>query len=216
MREDRRAARRTQIEEAAYALLAERGLTGTSMLEIAKRARASNETLYRWYGDKQGLMAALVARNAAAARARLLKPLEQGETLRAKLLGFGAVLLCGLLSERAVALNRAAAADPGGALGQVLAAQGRESVTPLLSQLFAEAGWPAESCETYLALLLGDLQIRRAIGTLDEPGTEFCTARAERVNAQFFTLMQAQSRQVGPNAPFPQDPFCCMAPPSET
>jgi len=34
----------------------------------AREARASNETLYSWYDDKQGLFRALVARNAAEVR----------------------------------------------------------------------------------------------------------------------------------------------------
>ncbi|MEQ8740678.1 MAG: helix-turn-helix domain-containing protein, partial [Hoeflea sp.] len=63
MREETRAARQAQIEQAAYEVLEEKGYAATSMLAIAKRARASNETLYNWYGDKTGLFRALVVRN---------------------------------------------------------------------------------------------------------------------------------------------------------
>ena len=69
MRDAARAERRAEIERAAYALLEENGYAGMSMLGVAKRARASNETLYRWYGNKQGLIKAMVARNAAIALA---------------------------------------------------------------------------------------------------------------------------------------------------
>ncbi|MCP4433742.1 MAG: TetR/AcrR family transcriptional regulator, partial [Gammaproteobacteria bacterium] len=54
-REEIRSARQYRIEEATYELLAESGYHACSMLSIAKRAKASNETLYRWYGDKVGL-----------------------------------------------------------------------------------------------------------------------------------------------------------------
>lgn len=39
--------------------------------DTARQARASNETLYSWYGDKQGLFKALVTRNAAKVKALL-------------------------------------------------------------------------------------------------------------------------------------------------
>ncbi|WP_292180317.1 TetR/AcrR family transcriptional regulator [Mesorhizobium sp.] len=64
MREDTKAAGRAQIERAAYKLLKERGYGGISMLGIAKEAKASNETLYRWYGDKKGLFKTMVENNA--------------------------------------------------------------------------------------------------------------------------------------------------------
>ena len=64
MQDTKKDARSEQIEEAAYAVLAEKGFAGASMLSIAKRAKCSNETMYRWYGDKVGLFRALVTRNA--------------------------------------------------------------------------------------------------------------------------------------------------------
>ena len=60
MRSEKKQARHEAITKAAYAQLAKNGYDGTSMLSIAKAAKASNETLYRWYGDKQGLFAAMV------------------------------------------------------------------------------------------------------------------------------------------------------------
>ena len=55
MREEKKSLRQQQIEDAAYEVLEAKGYDGTSMLGIARQARASNETLYNWYGDKQGL-----------------------------------------------------------------------------------------------------------------------------------------------------------------
>lgn len=48
MREEKRSLRQQQIEAAAYEVLEAKGYGGTSMLGIAKQARASNETLYNW------------------------------------------------------------------------------------------------------------------------------------------------------------------------
>ncbi len=76
MRKSARAERARQIEETAYALLDQHGLEGLSIQALAKAARASNETLYRWYGDKTGLFKALVVRNAEEVRTLLEQGLE--------------------------------------------------------------------------------------------------------------------------------------------
>ena len=64
MARSKRDIREEEIEAAAYRLLEERGFAGTGMQAIAQAAHASNETLYRWYGDKTGLYRALITRNA--------------------------------------------------------------------------------------------------------------------------------------------------------
>lgn len=191
MKETRRAERRQEIEAAAYALLMERGYAGTSMLEIAKRASASNETLYRWYGDKPGLFAAMIRANAAAGMNALSSMLDTGAGLDQRLNAFGAALLLGILSDRAIALNRAAAADPSGALGAELVRHGRGAVMPVLAKRLAGLnGFDSaqDAAETFIALLIGDLQIRRVIGQLEAPGADYCSNRARRATARFLTL----------------------------
>ena len=76
LREKKRSLRQQQIEAAAYEVLEAKGYGGTSMQGIAKHARASNETLYNWYGDKQGLFRALVTRNAEEVKAHLESELQ--------------------------------------------------------------------------------------------------------------------------------------------
>ena len=56
MKSETRTERQKQIESAAYLVLEKKGFSGASMLAIAKQAKASNETLYRWYKDKNGLV----------------------------------------------------------------------------------------------------------------------------------------------------------------
>lgn len=195
-KEDRRAA----IETAAYALLLERGYAGTSMLQIAKRAKASNETLYKWYGDKLGLFAAMVERNAAAGMEHLALPLGADQSFADKLTGFGTALLMGILSDRAVALNRVAAADTSGALGATLAKHGRAAVVPLLDAVWDDMPLPAplpphlttarQITETYLALLIADLQARRIIGQMAAPNRDFCATRARQAATLIQTLIR--------------------------
>lgn len=186
MREENRSLRQQQIETAAYALLEEKGYAGTSMLAIARKARASNETLYNWYGDKQGLFKALVTRNAAEVKSLLEEELAAEENPMATLARFGPKLLELLLGDRAIALNRAAAADPTGELGAVISIAGRETVLPLLVEVLEQAkrrgdlffDQPEESASLYMNLLVGDLQIRRVIGRIPAPSPEFCEERS--------------------------------------
>lgn len=188
MQNDKKQKRHQEISEAAYALLEKHGYGGASMLRIAKAAGASNETLYRWYGDKQNLFAAMVQDNAAIVKAELEASLtEDGDPLTA--LGqIGVKLLALLTSERAIALNRAAASDCSGALGAAIAEAGRGTIAPLLKKLLERMVQtrvlaienPAEATEIYLGLLIGDLQIRRVIGQLDPLTEAACNARSDR------------------------------------
>lgn len=197
MRDETRSRRQEEIEKAAYEVLEEKGYSGTSMLGVARRARASNETLYNWYGDKQGLFKALVMRNADEVRSLLELELASGQAPLKTLERLGPKLLSLLLGNRAVALNRAAAADPSGELGETISTAGRETVMPLIQRVLEDArergqlafGDPGETAALFLDLLVGDLQIRRVIGRLPEPSAEFCQQRAGQAQARFARLL---------------------------
>ena len=208
MRDENRSIRQDQIERAAYAVLEDKGYAGTSMLAIARAAKASNETLYNWYGDKTGLFSALVRRNAAEVKAMLEDQIAAGGDAVETLARVGPVLLHLVTSDRAVALNRAAAADPTGELGRTIAAEGRETVAPLITQVMEQGRAQgrlafddlAMACETWLGLLIGDLQIRRVVGRLPQPGPEARAARAEAALRSFLVLFAADipDRKPGP------------------
>lgn len=55
----RDAERREEILRTAAAVFADKGFAGATMLEIARRSRASKETLYAWFGDKDALFETL-------------------------------------------------------------------------------------------------------------------------------------------------------------
>ena len=185
MRDQHRSLRQAEIEQAAYAVLDDKGYEATSMLAVARAARASNETLYNWYGDKTGLFRALVRRNAAEVKALLEAEIAAGGDAVEALARIGPVLLALVTSDRAVALNRAAAADPTGELGRAIAAEGRDTVAPLIAAVLAQGRAKGQlafddlamACETYLGLLIGDLQIRRVIGRLPQPDADAIARR---------------------------------------
>ncbi|MCP5086761.1 MAG: TetR/AcrR family transcriptional regulator [Rhodobacteraceae bacterium] len=197
MKDETRSLRQNQIEQAAYELLAEKGYGGTSMLSIAKRARCSNETLYNWYGDKLGLFRTLVSRNAENAKRLLEQALSEDAPPLETLRDFGPVLLTILLGEKAISLNRAAAADSTGELGTALSEAGRETVLPLVSRVFQAARSQnlmsfedlPDTVELYLGLLIGDQQIRRAIGRAPVPTPEALQERSEKAVQRVLKLL---------------------------
>ncbi len=196
MRDERRASRMREIEAKAYILFAEQGFDGTSMLAIAKRAKASNETLYRWYGDKNGLFESMVRSNANRVRDRLDQASSSGTSPLDTLVDVSEVLLEMLLSDEAILLNRAAASDPTGHLGGLLSQAGRQEVLPLVGRLLKDLldtdviGAPegAELGPLFIRLLVGDQQIRRVIGALPPPSAEDVKRQAALAVAQLQKL----------------------------
>jgi AcrR family transcriptional regulator len=191
--------RREEILNVALSVLAERGYRGASMLEIARRAQASKETLYAWFGDKQGLFEELVRWQAQRVDAVIALHLERdGDDPTEVLRGFALELQRLLLGERAVVINRAAiseaASDP--TFARILATQGRGSVVPKLERYlegqrerghlrFEVAG---EAIDAIIGLTIGDQQVRRLLGVLPMPEPEQMEARAERAVRSFLRL----------------------------
>lgn len=198
MRLEKQLERRRDIEKAAYELLAEKGYRATSMLAIAKRAGASNETLYKWYGSKQDLFRALVEDNAREVSELLRTSIKGDMDPIASLQKVAPVLLRLLVSDRAIALNRAAVVDATetGQLGQTLAQSGRDAVVPLIGDLFETCranralkfSSRQEIVECFLGLLVGDLQIRRALGVIVELNDEAVHDRSTRAIELIRTL----------------------------
>ena len=202
MRDENKASRQEKIEEAAYAVLEAKGYAGTSMLAIARAARASNETLYNWYGDKTGLFKALVVRNAEQVR-QLLEDGLAGDRPPLDLLeALGPRLLALLVSPRAIQLNRAAAADPTGELGAVISQRGRETVAPLIGAVLERARRDGaiafddtgDAIILYLSLLVGDLQIRRVIGREPPLDETAINRRAGQAYERFIRLNSPSGR----------------------
>jgi len=196
MRADRKDKRRTEIESVALDVMRQRGYEGASMLNIAKAAKASNETLYRWYGDKQRLFLEIVRSNASETEAALDKALAVSMPPEDILVQIGRLLLRLLLGERSVALNRAAASDASGQLGAAISRGGRERVFPKIIKLMGvlqEAGLidpPSDelAANWFLYLLIGDLQTRRVIGTLPQPTRGQINDHVENTLLAFYRL----------------------------
>jgi len=174
------------------------------MFEIARRASASKETLYAWFGDKRGLFEALIVRNARSVHAVLQHHLEGDEDVERALIDFGQALLRLLLGDSAVAINRAAISearsDP--SLAQILSSAGREATLPIFIRYLERQRTcgtlrlesPSQAAEDFLGLLIGDTQIRRLLDLLGSPRNAQIKIRATRAASKFLRLYAADHR----------------------
>lgn len=164
------ARRRRDLLDAAFDLLVERGYDTTTTLAVAQGAGASKETIYNWFGSKAGLFAAMIERNAAEANSRVQAALEGNTRPRETLTAFAEGLLTLLLSERALALNRAAISSP--ELAEVLLRHGRHTTGPLVEEYLArlaDSGElaiadPDDAFRLLYGLVVQDSQIRALLG----------------------------------------------------
>ncbi len=197
--------RREEILRAAFYLLIEKGYHGTSTLAIAKRARTSKETIYNWFGSKEGLFRELVGSRSAPMNADLLEGMRgAGLPVDAVLTRLGINLLSLLLSEHAVALNRAAIAEARAHpdLARILYERGREETSRLVAQYLgrkaAEGALaiddPAHALDIFYSLLVRGLQWRRLLDLEPPPPPEFIERRAREATELFLRLYAAPSR----------------------
>lgn len=195
MRDAKKQIRHTAITQVAYDLLATNGYNGTSMLSIAKAAKASNETLYRWYTNKRGLFEAMVQDNAAEIKTMLEQAIDAGDDPRQTLEKLSPVFLKMVLGDRAILLNRAAAADPTGELGAAISAGGRDIIQPLFGKIIQQLSQgtnhtPQDLATWYIGLLVGDLQIKRAIGVMPPLSQAQIDAHVQTALAAFYVLLK--------------------------
>ncbi len=193
-----RADREAQVLTAALEELVEKGYDRVTMLGIAKRAGASKETLYNWFGNKEGLFAALIRSNAQQSAEAVQAALDVDqidlETARTTLVDFCTGLLTLLTSPPSIALNRAAMPQP--ELAEVLLANGRHQVGPLVERYLArlhDAGVVSiedseEAFELLYGLTIRDTQIRVLLGDAP-PRSAAVRARAVEAVDKFLAVV---------------------------
>jgi AcrR family transcriptional regulator len=187
------------ILEAAYQVLVERGYAGASTLEIATRARVSKRELYAEFGNKSGILRALIAATAA----RMQLPLTTAEIrdrddLAAALIRYGTTALGELTSPPVLAINRLAIAEAGRSsdMARVLEEAGREPNRKALIDLMVKAqaagvlgaGEPEVMAGQFFSLLLGDLMMRLLLGVTDQPDPQEINRRAQAATDSVLTL----------------------------
>jgi len=168
-------ARQAAVLDAVLALMQEKGGQLT-MTAVARRASCSKETLYKWFGDRDGLLTATVQWQASRVRAgRYDRQKLDASSLRDSLTDFAATWLSVISSPTSIALNRVAitdAASKEGNLGQIVLENGRFAIGARLKPVLEEgraAGLLAfddteAAFRTFFGLVGRDVQIRLLLG----------------------------------------------------
>lgn len=188
--------RRNAILDAGLEVLIEQGWAATSMIKIARKANASKETLYNWFGDKDGFFAAVIRRNALPLDATL-DP-ESTAPVAEDLERYGQALLTLLTSDKSVAINRAAMAEAGAkaTLGPILVEAGRGKSLQVFGDYLSartargdlQIDSIAQAADIFVSLLKGDLQLFRLLGATEVPKAHEIQARAARASQIFVQI----------------------------
>lgn len=166
--------REQEVLSAVLQLMVEEG-DRFSMASVAKRASCSKETLYRWYGDRDGLLTATVRWQAAKV---IMPKLSAGNItladFRATLLEFAESWLDVLTSEVSAALNRLAVSHAGSGtsnLGRIVLENGPLAMQSRLVPIFEigfNQGFITRKGEgafrLFFGLVVADTQIRYLLG----------------------------------------------------
>ncbi|WP_274628414.1 TetR/AcrR family transcriptional regulator [Arvimicrobium flavum] len=197
--------RQEAVLDAVLELMAEKG-EGLTMTAVARRANCSKETLYKWFGDRDGLLTATVRWQASKVRAgNYDRQKRDAASLRESLERFAANWLSVISSRTSIALNRVAVsqASKDSSLGRILLANGRfaigERIKPLLED-GRDAGLIAfddteTAFRTFFGLVGRDVQIRLLLGDMIEMSKAEIERDASLATTQFLTIFGAASAE---------------------
>lgn len=174
------------------------------MQDIADHAEASKETLYAWFGSKEGLVSALIERNARTSTVQLEralnKPPDNVAEVRTILIEHANALLRLLMSDISIQLNRASIGSP--VLAESLLNNGRHLVGPIAEKYFqnlyeerliAESD-ASQAYSRFIGLVVQDTQIRLLLGEQTLPDQDIESRAIWAVDA-FLRLHRNASEQ---------------------
>ena len=191
--------RQQVVLTAALELLVEGG-DALTMTAVARRASCSKETLYKWFGDRDGLLTATVQWQAAKVRVpHVDRHRLDADILRANIEQFARDLLTVIVGEVSVTLNRTAvthAAQEKDSLGLIVLENGPLAIRRRLKPIL-EAGRDArllrfdsseDAYRTFFGLVVRDVQIRLLLGDAYHLTVEQIDRDARAATDQFLRL----------------------------
>ncbi|ESX69420.1 MULTISPECIES: TetR/AcrR family transcriptional regulator [unclassified Mesorhizobium] len=200
--------RQKAVLDAALRLLVEEG-DQLTMTAVARRASCSKETLYKWFGDRDGLLTATVQWQASKVR---VVPVDRKgldlASLTASLERFASDWLRVISSDTSIALNRVAVGHASSGkddLGAIVLENGRFALARRLKPVL-EAGKEAGFLEfsdaemafrTFFGLVARDVQIRLLLGDRLELTDAAIGGDAVRATQQFLALYGAKTGPQG-------------------
>ena len=193
--------RQQAVLDAALSVMVEEG-DALTMTSVSRRASCSKETLYKWFGDRDGLLTATVRWQASKVHAPQMDGPLTLKSLSGTLEQFARDWLTVISSPSSIALNRLAVSHAGSGktnLGQIVLKNGRLAMglrlEPVLNAA-RDAGHlnfenVEEAFRTFFGLVLRDYQIRLLLGDDIKLAAPQIALEAEAATRQFIALYGA-------------------------
>lgn len=196
--------RQQVVLQHALKLLVSGGEKALTTAGLARTASCSKESLYKWFGDRGGLLAAVVAYQAS----QVQFPSEAGatadaETFKAHVTAFVEALLGVLFSESSLALNRLSIGQSNttsNRLGDLLLVRGKHMISAR-ARAMLESGHrhgllKYESSEDAYQVLYGlairDVHVRLLLGETPGPAEKDLKTQAKTAVDRFYRLFGAE------------------------
>ena len=186
--------RRDTILKAGIEVFLEYGYVGASVDEIVRRAGGSKRTVYKYFGNKEELFAAIIASLAAQMLSPLATAIDSASNLQTKLEELGKAYLQVLLREESLAIFRTVVSEgvrfP--ELAKTFFLNGPNSAVTQLShyldQEVASGNLKLDDSHAvarqYFGMIRSDLHMRAALG-LELPSADEISREVDRAVAMF-------------------------------
>ena len=192
--------RQRAVLAAALDLLVEKGERALTTAGIARHASCSKESLYKWFGDRDGILAAVISFQASKVKPRAGTGLRtELSVYRSDLIAFALDLLTVLHGNVSLALNRLAisqASRDDFRLGETLLERGRNPIRARARSLI-EIGVRSghlnvadldAATRTFYGLIVGDAHVSLLLGASKGPTEDDLAHIAEQAVSHFFKL----------------------------
>ncbi len=192
--------RQSEVLESALALLVDGGEKALTTAKIASASNCSKESLYKWFGDRDGLISAMMAFQGSKVGAAVgQEDLGSAKAFKDYLVRFACELLSVLAGDTSLALNRLAigqASNEASPLGPLLIENGRgviEAKAVGFLNSAAEKNYLSfdDARQTYhvlYGLIVRDAHVRLLLGERRELVMKNFERDAQTAIAQFYKL----------------------------
>jgi AcrR family transcriptional regulator len=201
--------RQNAVLEEALRLLVSGGEKALTTAGVARAANCSKESLYKWFGDRDGLMEAMIAYQASKVKTGEANAGAMTRDSLEKMLDDFAIALLDVLSgDVSLALNRLAigqASRDGSQLGEMLLERGRKQIGRRAATLLIAAKRArliefddvTEAYEVLYGLIVKDWHVRLLLGEDMSAAKKEFGSRAKRAVAAFLRLYGTDKGMAG-------------------
>jgi AcrR family transcriptional regulator len=194
--------RRNEILDAAFLEFSTKGYAGASMEAIARRARASKETLYAWFENKETLLNTLFASRLYSMESRIVAAAEKDPS-PANVLPIIAEDTIRFMLAMAPLTSAMAPGEPGDKaarmLGQTIGEERKKFVDYILrcraQGYIAFDDDPFEIVSLFIAMAQGEWSMRLGTGMLAELTDEMIEDHAQRVTRIFLKGLAPEGKR---------------------